>query len=77
MEAVIEPTVPGAFEVVNKKLPMRLVNGQVGPDTTANSERDAAHCFARLCGDDFIAVPAGGRGRDGGGAVFCGRRHAV
>lgn len=35
MEAVIEPTVPGAFEVVNKKLPMRLVNGQVGPDTTA------------------------------------------
>ena len=37
MEAVIEPTVPGAFEVVNKKLPMRLVNGQAGPatDTTA------------------------------------------
>lgn len=35
MEAVIEPAVPGAFEVVNKKLPMRLVNGQVGPDTTA------------------------------------------
>jgi hypothetical protein len=35
METVIEPAVPGAFEVVNKKLPMRLVNGQAGTDTTA------------------------------------------
>lgn len=35
MEAVIEPAVPGAFEVVNKKLPMRLVNGQASTDTPA------------------------------------------
>ncbi len=28
MEPVIKPTVLGGFEVINKKLPMRLVNGQ-------------------------------------------------
>ena len=27
MEVMIEPAVPGAFEVINKKLPMRLGNG--------------------------------------------------
>lgn len=39
MELVIEPAVPGAFEVVNKKLPMRVVsaqsNGQASADNTA------------------------------------------
>ena len=35
MEVVIEPSVPGAFEVINKKLPMRLVNGQATTDSTA------------------------------------------
>ena len=40
MEVVIEPAVPGAFEVVNKKLPMRLVNGQAGPATATATATD-------------------------------------
>jgi hypothetical protein len=35
MELVIEPTVLGAFEIINKRLPMRLVNGQASTDSTA------------------------------------------
>ena len=34
MEVVIQPVVPGAFEVINKQLPMRL-NGQASTDSAA------------------------------------------
>lgn len=45
MEVVIEPAVPGAFEVVNKKLPMRLVNGQASPSTATATDTTALRSF--------------------------------
>ncbi len=45
MEVVIEPAVPGAFEVVNKKLPMRLVNGQAGSATATAADTTALRSF--------------------------------
>ena len=45
MEVVIEPAVPGAFEVIDKKLPMRLVNGQAGPSTATATDTTALRSF--------------------------------
>ena len=50
MEVVIEPSVPGAFDVVNKRLPMRLTSTDDGP-----------HASAALRSFGLQAAPAGRR----------------